>query len=1098
VKGCAILAKLVQELRMSKGRKRKSFMILIVIPFIVLMFISISMISFIVFSQWKTSINNTITKAEDDANNLIYNDIEALISIPLHMSETNHYFLQNDILDLQDKNARERFFTGILRTSNEEIYSFSYGTEQGEYYGARRNADNKIELYRSNSETNGHSFYYSVTEDFTEGAFVKDFGEFDPRTRDWYRIAKEQGAPVFSKLYKHFVKDDFILTAAYPIYNKERALEGVLGAHITLSKLNQNLKSIVQDQMATAYIVEKSTGELVANSYERTNFSTLSDGTIQRIRIEETDNSAIIKAYHEYQKTGLSKYTAKVSSEKYHISFAEYQKEGLEWIIITAIPESLFTTDLYKNINVAVILSILALLASILIYLKSTRIILRPIIHLAGISEKLSRGEFLQRATVFRNDEIGELASTFNHMAEELNIYINNLEIKVGERTSALESANIALKKSEDDIRLLLNSTTEGILGIDLEERFTFCNESCLRLLGYTNRNELMGTILHYQIHYQTQDGTPIPMEECTFYHALIKGEPAYSDDEVLWKADGTFIPVEIYSFPQFRNGELIGAVITFIDNTKRKIVQNELIAAKEQAEAANVSKSQFLANMSHEIRTPMNGINGFLQLLEKTELTNDQLDFVQTIKVSTDTLMTIVNDILDISKIDAGRLELEQIPFDIKSIAKSAVFLFEAKAKTKGLSLKMNFASDIPQYVVGDPTKLKQIVGNLVSNAIKFTDNGSITIDASLVEETDQTIQLYCSVSDTGIGISEKELTRLFVPFSQADSSSTRKYGGTGLGLVITKKLVEMMEGQINVSSEKGKGSVFHFTIMLKKVINSIPASIVDTTEDYVPITDNHSIIDGPELLETYSATDIRILLAEDNEVNIKFFIKLLKMKGLRCDLAYNGEEAVAACENTDYDIIFMDCQMPIMDGYEATRKIRLAEENRRHTIIVALTAYAMEGDENKCLQAGMDEYVNKPVKLQQLLEILQKYIPPVGINPNESYDIYSVAIDTLSKESSFEIELCKELMDDFCEQAVELMENLKRKLKDNNLLEAGFLIHRLKGSSGTVRAKKIAELSTKVEIMLNNNDLDTLNKTIEQIEDLIITLINSKTKED
>ncbi|MDF2942964.1 MAG: multi-sensor hybrid histidine kinase [Herbinix sp.] len=1092
------MAKLVKENGIDKGSKRKSFMLLIIIPFSLLMIISISIISYIVFSQWMTTINNTITKAEDDANNVIYNDIETLISIPLYINETNHYILQNKILDLQDKNAREHFFAGVLSSSNEEIYSFSYGTEAGEYYGARRNANDDIELYRSNFETNGHSFYYSTTEDLIEGTFVKDFGVFDPRTRDWYKIAKEQGRPVFSTLYKHFIKDDFVLTAAYPIYNKEGNLEGVLGTHITLSKLNQNLKNMVQNRNATAYIIEKSSGELVANSYENINFSKLSDGTIKRIKIEETDNIAIINAYHEYQKTGQNKYTKKEGNDKYHISFAQYQKEGLEWIIITAIPESMFTAEINRNIRLAVILSILSLLVSIIIYMIGTRIILKPILHLASTAEKLSKGELTQRATIFRNDEIGELAGTFNHMAEELNIYINDLEDKVGERTSELRSANIALRKSEEDMRLLLNSTTEGILGIDLEERFTFCNESCLRLLGYSHRDELMGTVLHHQIHYQKLDGTPIPLEECVFYRALCNGEQASSVDEVLWKADGTYIPVEIYSFPQFRNGELIGAVITFIDITMRKIVQDELISAKEQAEAANVSKSQFLANMSHEIRTPMNGIIGFLQLLEETELTNDQLDFIQTIKVSSETLMAIINDILDISKIDSGRLELEQIPFDIISTTKSAAFLFQAKALAKGLNLNMNISSDIPQYVVGDATKIKQIVSNLVSNAIKFTDNGSVAIDVSLAEETEQSVRLSYTITDSGIGISEEELGRLFKAFSQADSSSTRKYGGTGLGLAISKKLVEMMDGQINVSSEKGKGSVFNFNIVLKKVTEAVNANFVNLTVEALNTPVIKPAIKSPKPIAINASKDIQILLAEDNEVNIKFFIKLLQMKGLHCDLAFNGEDAVKACESTNYDIIFMDCQMPVMDGYEATMKIRLAEGTRRHTTIVALTASAMESDKNRCLQAGMDEYITKPVKLQQLLETLQKYVPTLEISNNEPYSIYSESVDALLKESNFELALCKELMDDFCEQASELMKNIKEKLKESNMVEVGFLIHRLKGSSGTVRVKKIAELSTGAELLLNNNDIEAFIKITEQIELLIIELYNSKPKED
>jgi PAS domain S-box-containing protein len=1082
----------------SSVRKRKSFVFLSILPFVILMIISISIISFIVFSRWKASIDDTITKIEDDSYNDILDHIEALVSVPFYINETNHYIIQSGILDIHDKNTRESFFSSVIKSSKEEIYSFSYGTENGEYYGARRNENNEIELYRSDPQTNGHSYYYSVTEDLIAGAFVKDFGPFDPRTRDWYKTAKEQGKPVFSSLYKHFIKDDLVLSAAFPIYSENGILEGVLGTHITLSKLNHNLKTIVQDRMATAYIIDKNTGELVANSFEKPNYSVLPDGTFQRAKIQELDNTAIIHAYHEYQITGQNNFTTKMDHDTYHIALAEYRKEGLEWLIITVLPESFFTSEIYRNIHLTTTVTILALLTSILIYLKSTKIILKPILHLVKTAEKLSKGELLQRATIFRNDEIGELANTFNHMAEELNIYINNLEVKVSERTTELEGANLALKKSEENIRLLLDSTAEGILGIDLNERFTFCNDSCLRLLGYTHRSELIGTVLHYQIHYQQQDGTPIPLEECILYNALCKGEPTYSADEVLWKADGTFFPVEIYSFPQYRDGELIGAVITFIDITERKMVENELIFAKEQAEAANISKSQFLANMSHEIRTPMNGIIGFLQLLEETELTEDQLDFVQTIKTSTESLMAIINDILDISKIEAGRMELEQIPFDIKSVTKEAVFLFNAKANNKGLALKMNLSPDLPQYVIGDPTKIKQIISNLVSNAIKFTNHGSVTIDVSLTEVSVHTVSLSYSVKDTGIGISENELRKIFKPFSQADASSTRKYGGTGLGLVISKKLVEMMDGQIGVNSEKGNGSNFYFSIVLKKATDIHNTNIAAVIEEAESRSNNDYMVNSSYSIDAYTNTKIKILLAEDNVVNIKFFQKLLRMNGLNCDVVVNGEEAVRACESTNYDLIFMDCQMPVMNGFEATRNIRLAEGDKRHTIIIALTAYAMDGDKNKCLLAGMNEYINKPVKLQKILDILKKYTNTINVNNYEYNNLFTTTINDLFTESGFELDLCKELLNDFCGQAIELMNTLKNKIQENNLIEAKNLIHRLKGSSATVRAKKIAELAAKAENALSDQDFDTFIEIIKQIDELISALCNGLTKQE
>lgn len=1202
--------------RVNMGRQGSSLRQFISISFIVLMITTISIITFIIFSRWKASAYNTITKMENDANTDVSKAIEALVGVPVHTNEINHNLLQNELIDLQNRKERESYFAGVIKSSGEEIYSFSYGSENGEYYGARRNEEDKLEIYRSDAETKGNSWYYAATDDLTAGEFVKDYGKFDPRTRDWYKIAKEKGQPVFSPLYKHFVKDDLALSAAYPIYNKKGILQGVLGTHITLSKLNGNLKEIVMDKMAMAYIVERDSGALVANSFELPNFKVLPDGKFKRITIEEIDNKAVITAYENYKKTSDDSYIMKAEKETLHIRLTEYKNEGLDWLIISAIPESLFTDEINKNIRTAIILSILALLLSILIYMKSTEVILKPINYLISTTEKFSEGDLSQRAKVFRNDDIGKLSMAFNHMAEELYTFINNLEDKVKERTAELEHANNSLKESEDNIRLLLDSTAEGIYGIDTNGNCTFCNTSCLNLLGYKQPEELIGKNTHYLLHHRHSDGTLFPINECKVLNAFINGEGTHVDDEVFWRADGSYFPVEYFSYPQYRDGKIVGAVVTFMDISERIQAQSELINAKEQAETANMAKSQFLANMSHEIRTPMNGIVGFLQLLGNTELNSEQSEFVQTIKTSSDTLITVINDILDISKIEAGRLEIESIPFDIRSMIEGAVILFDAKAKEKDLELNMLISSSIPQYVIGDPTKLRQILCNLISNAVKFTGSGEVFVEASLNKETDKTAEISFAVKDTGIGMAAQEIDKLFRPFSQADSSATRKYGGTGLGLAICKRLVEMMGGEISVKSEVGKGTTFNFIVTLDKVQDSmIPALpdysvlrgkrvlIVDDNAmnryiakvyleengcmvnefasagdaignlacdevgcqydmillDYqmpgmtgfdlaaairekicvkhVPlflvtsVTTNSVVLqakekgfagyiskpykrselldcvsmvlegNGPDKRRDHSFitrhtaneakhnSKLKILLVEDNDINRKFFVKLLKMKGLSCDIALDGVEAVMACEHKDYDIIFMDCQMPMMDGYEATKHIRLGEGGRKHTIIVAMTAYAMKGDKEKCLEAGMDDYLSKPIDLERVLNMLQKYgkLQENESSEEEDNSYFSKTVQVFAEESGFEREACEELLKDFCEHAERLIINIKEQISENNSVKAGILLHQLKGSAGSVRAKEIAKYALKAEEAAKNADYKMIDSLLKKLEKLL-----------
>jgi PAS domain S-box-containing protein len=1073
---------------------------LISVSFIALTVTSLCISSFLIFSRWRASINDTIAQLEEDSTRDILSGVEALVNTPLNMNETNRYFIENGVLNLEDAGERDRFFAGIVEASREDIYSCSYGTEMGDYYGARRNAGNRIELYHSDSTTGGHSFYYTAADDLTAGDFIQDYGAFDPRTRDWYKIAKELGKPVFSPLYRHFVKHDLVLTAAYPIYNEAGDLEGVLGTHIILSRLNDNLKSIVRDKKAISCIIDKNTGELVASSYQDSNFITQADGTIRRINIMETEDKAIIRAYQNYLEEGRPSYTIKAAGEKFHVTISEYANSGLEWLIISAIPDSPFTAEYMKNIYATLFFTALILLVSIIILIECTKLILKPVYHLVSVAKKLSNGEYSQRAVVFRNDEIGELADTFNQMAGEINSYINRLELKVSERTSELEEANRELKKSEDNIHLLLDSTAEGILGIDLEENFTFCNESCLKLLGYKERNDLVGRNLHYKIHYAKEDGTPVPLEECILYQALLKGDRIYTEDEVLWRADGSCFPAEIFLYPQYRDGILVGSVITFIDITERKKAQRELIAAKELAEAANVSKSRFLANMSHEIRTPMNGIIGFLQLLKTTGLSQEQLDYVRTIETSTESLMAIINDLLDISKIEAGRMELEQILFDIRSVTEEAAFLFQAGANLKSLKLQVNISPSVPRYATGDPQKLKQIIGNLVSNAIKFTEKGGVSVDVLLKDETDDALTLAFAVTDTGIGISEEDQKKLFKAFSQADASSARKYGGTGLGLAICKKLAELMNGEIHVSSKKEEGSVFCFTVILdkkegKKSKPSLPADKDAAADSPAPAAWDFAAPDI-KLSREYKNNPVRILLAEDNEVNTRYFVKLLQLKGLDCDLAANGEEAVRAAEKTDYDIIFMDCQMPGMDGYEATGKIRALEGTKRRAVIIALTAYAMEEDKNRCLQAGMDDFINKPVKVPQFEQVLRKYIRKEDYETTAGGDYFNSTVKLFMKESGFEYELCVELINDFYDNSRQLMQNLAEQLQAADYKEAGILLHRLKGSAGTVRAVIIAELAAEAEKKLAAGDLTAFEEIEKRINKWILVLGQSLAK--
>jgi PAS domain S-box-containing protein len=459
-------------------------------------------------------------------------------------------------------------------------------------------------------------------------------------------------------------------------------------------------------------------------------------------------------------------------------------------------------------------------------------------------------------------------------------------------------------------------------------------------------------------------------------------------------------------------------------DDLKLKDYAQELERKNVELETALVTtreatqlKSRFLANMSHEIRTPMNGVLGMTDFLLGTDLSSEQQEYAESIKRSATSLLALINDILDISRIEAGKLRLDHVRFSLTTTVQETISLFALQARAKGIEFVSEIPPTFPPAVMGDPERVKQVLTNLLGNAIKFTDSGRIGLTAEFLNDTGDRIQVRFTVHDTGIGIPLEHQERVFERFTQADTSSTRKYGGTGLGLAISKQLVELLGGQIGVESEPDRGSRFWFTAFFAKAdhLGDAPAPTVAPTSRKAPVkisipasarpaqtaptpasapagatvskaTPLPAKSDG--LAKLTAATlggNQRILLAEDNEINQKITLRLLQKLGLVADAVMNGREAVEAFAKRSYGLVLMDCQMPIMDGFEATAVIRNREGKDRRTPICAVTANAMEGDREKCLAAGMDDYISKPVSLEKLQEAVDRWIHRAEAAPAE-----------------------------------------------------------------------------------------------------------------
>lgn len=584
-------------------------------------------------------------------------------------------------------------------------------------------------------------------------------------------------------------------------------------------------------------------------------------------------------------------------------------------------------------------------------------------------------------------------------------------------------------KETEEFYRQIVNNVSDIIYRIDLKGYFTYVNPSAIRQTGFTEE-ELLSMPFTSLIHPDAQE------RAFSFFKEVYESKHDFSTAEFpMLRKDGNVVWIGQEVHLLTSNNQITGFQVIARDITLEKEFKEQLIIAKTNAEKTAELKSRFLANMSHEIRTPLNGIIGIINLLENTTLSHKQQVYIQAILSSSNQLMGIINDVLDLSKIDAGKLVMESTAFDLYGLVDSVQTVFEVTTKEKGIQLICTVAQDIPQFVIGDPVRLNQILYNIIGNAVKFTDQGRVEVMLTLVHLEEESCTILFQIRDTGVGMDEQVINKIFDSFTQAESDTTRKFGGTGLGLAIVKNLVKLLGGSIEVKSKQAIGSTF---------IIELPFLIAH--ESLVEVKTDKKIDESIQL------KGLSILVVEDNPINQLVTRDLLEEKEVRVAVASNGQIALDLMRETAFDLVLMDMQMPVLDGYQTMRLIRKMENGSpKHMPIIALTANAIESETQKCFEAGADAYVAKPFRPDYLFDEIQSLLH-ASDKKNMKNDTISIDMGTFSMFLNNNRPLMVKTLEQLITAFHDEESVLQNKALANDPIELRKVVHRMKPNFGIV----------------------------------------------
>ncbi|WP_413162939.1 response regulator [Capilliphycus salinus ALCB114379] len=981
-----------------------------IVPFMIQLLATVGLTGYLSWRYGQRAVNDVASQLRNEVTKRVELRLREYLEKPYLITQINQRSAKLGILSFEDKQFSEYLLWEQIQLFN-SVYAIYFGSEEGEFVYVKREADGASTAKRV--ELSPYRYSYRLDEGGNRSEFL-GVDEYDPRVRPWYLNTLLTEKPNWSKIYT-FTGGELGITASNLFYDSQGNFRGVIGVDIILSLVSDYLKNTNISENGQVFIVERS-GLLVATSTGEEPFTPgKNDNQDQRLAAINSQNPLtaetakyLLKRYeHLSQIQQPQQLDFQLNGKRQFIQVVPYQDQlGLDWLIVVVVPENDFMGTIQENTRTTIVLCIVAFLVAIGIGILTAQWVTKPILSLNRAAKAISQGKWNYQVNFSRCDEVRELAESFQCMGEQLQESFSTLEAK----NLAMQQLNERLIHSENRLYQFLESLPVGVLVYDqIQDKLTFMNKTAKKLFkkGILPDTSLDKFCETYQL-YLAGTEQIYPTKALPLIRAL-KGKSLKTENLEIRHRE-RIIPCEVLAKPIYDNqGNIMYAVVVFEDITERKQAEAErqnftaqLKLKNEALERLDQLKDEFLANTSHELRTPLNGMIGIAEsMLEGATGTLSELQRKNLMMIahSGHRLSTLVNDILDFSKLRHNTIKLQLKPVGLREITEIVLTLNRALVRNKKLQLINDIPADFPD-VKADENRLQQILHNLVGNAIKFTESGSVRVFAEIINcdkpsnEIEQTgdkkaknHQIAVTVSDTGIGIAADKIDRIFESFEQADGSTAREYGGTGLGLAVTKQLVELHEGKIWVNSTVNVGSNFTFSLPIAEektdvkidhssvlIHRSAVVPLEEFVEDENQTESNLILPHSPQNLT--SNNQFKILIVDDDPINLQVLVNYLCLQNYAVTQANSGLEAIEILK-AGYipDLILLDEMMPRMTGYEVTRRIRETWPPHQLPIMI-LTAKNKVSDLVAGLEVGANDYLSKPLNKDELIARIKTHI--------------------------------------------------------------------------------------------------------------------------